>query len=134
DVTRPALAIDDPLARLTTIIRNHTRSIGRSVLDNGAFLSVVVDDSSGLDPEHRRRIDKRKRDYFALLRGTLDALASEGRLTPGVDTTVLAFTLLGMISWIGRWRRPGGRMPLDSVADQILRVALAGAVKAPKHP
>lgn len=128
DVVDPAGEIEDPLARLKAIIRRHTHNVARVTLENGNPLSILVDEPTGLTPEHRKFIDGRKRGYFDLLRGTLDALKADGRLDKGADTTVVAHTIVGMIMWIARWRRPGGRT-LDEIADQILHMTLSGALK-----
>jgi AcrR family transcriptional regulator len=130
DVVEPARLVREPLERLRTIIRNHTLNVGRVTLDSGSPLSNLVDEPNGLAPERRALIDARKRGYFDLLRGTLRELKAEGRLAPHADPTMLAFTIIGMIMWIARWRRPDGRLSLDQVADQILRMTFGGALKA----
>lgn len=126
DVVQPARAVSDPLERLRVIVRNHAMNVGRVVTESGSPLSIVVDEPAGLSPENRKIIDARKREYFDLLRGTLQALKDEGRVREGLDTTVAAFTIIGMVMWIARWRRPEGRLSLEHVADQISSTALAG--------
>lgn len=128
DVVQPALAVTDPLERLHVIVRNHALNVGQVATDTGSPLSIVVDEPAGLSPENRKIIDGRKRVYFDLLRGTLEALRDEGRLAADTDTTVTAFTIIGMIMWIARWRRPEGRLSLEEVADQITRIVLSGVV------
>lgn len=128
DVVEPARAVADPLERLKVIIHNHALNVGRVTMDNGSPLSIVVDEPAGLTPENRKIIDARKRVYFDLLRDTLQALKDDGRVAQSVDTTVTAFTIMGMIMWIARWRRPGGRLSLEQVADQIVGIVLSGVL------
>ncbi|MBL8554121.1 MAG: TetR family transcriptional regulator [Phenylobacterium sp.] len=129
DVIAPALAVDEPLERLKVIIRNHALNVGRVTLASGSPLSIVVDEPQGLSRRNRKIIDDRKRLYFDLLRDTLRALQADGRLSPKADPTVVAFTIIGMIMWIARWRRSDGKYSLEQVADEIQRLALTGALK-----
>lgn len=128
DVIDPARAVADPLERLRLIIRNHTANVGRVTLESGNPLSMVVDDAEGLSPENRQVIDARKREYFDLLRETLAALKADGRMAENADPTVVAFSIIGMVMWIARWRRPGGVMTLERVAEQIERMVLGGII------
>jgi len=134
DVVEPARAVEEPLERLRTIIRNHTQNVGRVTLDSGSPMSIIVDDLTGLTPENRAIINARKREYFDLLRGTLDELKAGGRLAPGADTTAVTFTIMGMIMWIARWRRPSGTRTLDDVADQILLMVAGGVLTPTARP
>lgn len=126
DVVEPALLVSDPLERLRLIVRNHVINVGRVVTDSGSPLSIIVDEPAGLNPENRRVIDGRKRAYFELVRGALQALKDDSRVSADMDPTVAAFTLIGMIMWVARWRRPRGRLSLEQVADQIFTIVFAG--------
>jgi AcrR family transcriptional regulator len=129
DVVEPARAVEDPLERLKVIIRNHALNVGRVTLESGSPLSIVVDEPQGLSPQNRKAIDQRKRGYFDLLRGTLKDLQADGRLSAEADPTVVAFSIIGMIMWIARWRRSDGKFTLEQVADEILRLTLTGIIK-----
>lgn len=128
DVVQPALAVEDPLERLRSIISNHIRNLGRVETDQGNPLSIVTDEPMGLNPERRRVIDARKAAYVNLIRDTLDALKADGRMRPEADTTVVAFTIVGTIMWTARWRRPDGRLSLDQIVDEILRNLVDGLI------
>jgi AcrR family transcriptional regulator len=130
DVIVPARAVDDPLERLRVIVRNHALNVGHETLDAGAPISIVVDDAPGLSDENRKTIDARKREYLDLLRDTLVALKAEGRLARHADPTVMAFSIIGMVMWIARWRRPGGSMRQDEVARQIETLVVGGLLKS----
>ncbi|MBX3482973.1 TetR/AcrR family transcriptional regulator [Phenylobacterium sp.] len=131
DVIAPARAVEEPLERLKVIIHNHALNVGRVTLDSGSPLSIMVDDPQGLSLKNRKIIDERKRVYFDLLRDTLRALQSDGRLSPRADATVVAFSIIGMIMWIARWRRSDGKYSLEDVAGQVLRLTLSGVLARP---
>jgi len=94
--------------------------------------------SSGLDfanlglngPESFTKDNKHMRIYFDLVRDTLGELKAAGRLRD-VDLTVAAFSVIGMILWLPRWFRQGGRLTDDQAAHEIADFALAGVLKAP---
>jgi len=125
DVVTPALAVEDPRDRLKVIISNHLRSIGRTTRRRANPLTMLADEPAGLGPENRRLIDERKRAYHGLIRDTIEALRQRGDAPASLDPGVAAHCILGMILWMVRWRRPGGRLELDHIVDQIVTLALA---------
>jgi TetR/AcrR family transcriptional regulator, cholesterol catabolism regulator len=129
EVIAPARAVTSPEQRLRTIITNHVRLItSRSTPQGYNAITVVVEEVAGLTPAHRRKIDRRKRAYVELVRDTLKRLKEEGKLND-VDVTAAAFSLLGMILWLSRWYKPGGRLTPDRVAEEITRIALGGLLR-----
>jgi hypothetical protein len=84
---------------------------------------------ASLSPTQRRKIDLRKRAYMDFVRETLKQLEVEGKLKDQLDCAVLAFSLIGMIIWLGHWYRPNGRLSSDQVADIICRMALGGILR-----
>ena len=66
-------------------------------------------------------------------RDTLVELKAAGRLR-AVDPTVATFSLLGMILWLPRWFRQGGRLDQEAVATEIATFALGGLLAPPRRP
>jgi AcrR family transcriptional regulator len=129
EVIEPARAIEDPELRLRTIITNHARLITSNSSSQGNnFVTIVVDETAGLMPSHRRKVDQRKRSYVDLIRRTLSELKEEGKLRD-VDITAAAFSLLGMIIWLSRWYNPRGRLTPEQVAEDITDIALGGLLR-----
>ncbi len=126
--TREAtLSSGDNEERLGKILASHARMITRE--EEGAFTLLVIDLVHALPDDDRRLIDQRKRAYFELVRATLEQLGREGKLRPGFDETVASFSLLGMVMWISKWFRPGGRLGDDDVAAQVTELALAAVLR-----
>jgi len=118
-VVSHARGVSEPAERLAEIIRRHAYLLTR---DTGA-LAILIDEVDGLSPEQRAEIIGRKREYFELVRATLEELDEQGRLRQ-VDSTVGAFSLLGMVMWIARWYDNSGDLDGRQVADDVTRVAL----------
>jgi len=129
EVTEPARMIRDPEVRLRELVIRHARIVTRA---DGAVASLV-DETRALPSPARQRIEERMRGYFGLMRDTLAELQTLGRLRD-VDVTVAAFGVLGMILWLPRWFRHGGRLTEDEVAEEVAKLALGGLLKAPDSP
>ncbi len=121
-VVEPARGVKEPLDRLRAIVLQHSYLLTH---ETGA-LAILTDEVAGLEPGDRKIIVARKRSDFDLVRSTLEELRSDGRLR-AVDTTVAAFSLLGMVMWIARWYSAEGPLSRDRVAEDIAEIAL-GAV------
>ena len=81
------------------------------------------DETRALPPGPRKKVERRMRVYFDLVRDTLAELKAAGRLRD-IDVTVGAFGVLGLILWIPRWFREGGRLSNEQVADNVASLAL----------
>jgi AcrR family transcriptional regulator len=121
DVIVPARTIRDPEERLRAMIVSHARIATRG---QGA-IAHLGDEIRALPPAGRRQIEQRMRVYFDLIRDTLRELKASGRLRT-IDPTVATFSLLGMILWLPRWFRQGGRLDQEAVANAIAEFALGG--------
>ncbi len=128
-VIAPAREVEDAEQRLRTIITNHVQLItSRSSPQGFNAVTIVVEEVAGLTPAHRRKIDQRKRAYVDLVRETLKELEAEGKLSE-VDITTASFSLLGMILWLSRWYKPGGRLGPEEIAEEITKIALGGLLR-----
>ena len=129
EVILPVRAIRDPEERLRQLITRHARIATRG---HGA-VAHLQDEIRALPPAARKQIENRMRVYFDLVRDTLDELHAAGRLS-SVDRTVATFSLIGMILWLPRWFRVGGRLDQASVANDIASFALGGLLTPARRP
>lgn len=129
EVIEPARAIKDPEARLAAMIRLHVDNISHVESDVGNPVTALVENLIGLSDERRLEMEGRLRQVFEVIRGALEELRAEGRLADGLDPTVSAFSIIGMVMWTNRWRRPSGRLSAAAVADGIVALALHGVLK-----
>jgi TetR/AcrR family transcriptional regulator, cholesterol catabolism regulator len=127
EVIVPARAIRDPEQRLRQIVIRHARITTRA---EGAVSQL--DELRALPPVAQKKVRELQRKYFDLVRDTLRELKAEGRLRD-VDVTVAAFSTIGMILWMPRWFRQGGRLDNEQAAEEIANMTLAG-VLAPGKP
>ncbi len=124
EVILPVRGIRDPEDRLRQIIVRHA-----SITTQGrGAVAHLGDEIRALPPPLRRQLEERMRIYVELIRDALQELKIAGRLTK-VDPAVAAFSLLGMILWLPRWFRQGGRLTQEAVANQIADMALGGLLR-----
>jgi TetR/AcrR family transcriptional regulator, cholesterol catabolism regulator len=109
-----------PEQRLRSIIGNHARGI---TMDGNA-ITLLVDETEALAPEHRERIRRRQRAYYEFIRDNVAELGAAGK--SGLDPTVGAFGILGLLMWLARWYRRDGELGGEEVARQVTSMALQG--------
>ncbi|MXX74057.1 MAG: TetR/AcrR family transcriptional regulator [Holophagales bacterium] len=122
-VIEPARRVQDPQARLETIVARHARLITQ----DSSALTILVNELEGLLPDDRADIIGRQRDYVDFIADTLAALRDEGKVVD-LDPTVGAFSLVGMILWISRWYRTDGRLDGDEVVAAVTRMAISAVL------
>jgi len=117
-------AIRDPEVRLRQLILRHARIATRA---RGA-IAFLSDEARALPPAQRTKVESRMRVYIDLLRDTLTEIKKARRLRD-IDPTVGAFSIAGMILWLPRWYRHGGRLTPDEAAEEIANLALGGLLR-----
>ncbi|MEP6705249.1 MAG: TetR/AcrR family transcriptional regulator, partial [Acidobacteriota bacterium] len=128
NVLDPAHLIDDPEERLKFILLNHTRLAAEG---NHAVI-IISHEINALTFEQQADVQKRRREYFEFVRNTLIELRSQGKLLD-LDITTATFTLFGMILWLPRWYRSGGKLPVDKVCRNVCDMALSGLMSSRPH-
>ena len=126
NVIAPTRAIEDPEERLRALVQRHA---GR-ILEVGGEVTILLEEMWALTPAHRRVIRGRKREYFEMVRQTLQQLAAAGKLRQ-VDPSVATFSLFGMINWISRWYRRDGKIPKEVVLKDFTELAACSVLKTP---
>lgn len=124
EVVVPARAIEDPEERLRQIIIRHARIVTRA---QGAVTNLG-NEVRGLPAVMRKKVERRHRVYFDLIRDTINELQLQGRLNE-VDQTVATFSILSAVLWLPRWFRTGGRLNAEQVSVEIARIALGGLLR-----
>ena len=119
--------LSDPRAYLRGFIETHARLI--STRPEGSFAILVIDLTQSLRPEDQEVIAQRKREYIEQLERAIERVwSAEGM--PGLDSTVTAFTLLGMVLWMSKWFDPSGRLSGEEVAQQVTELAMSSVLGA----
>ncbi len=121
----------DPAARLERIARDFTGI----VIDNQDYIAISSCEMKFLPEESRRRI-RRMQERFDRILASILAEGAAGGAFELADPNVAGLAISGMIIWVHRWYRAGGRLSREEIADAMAAAALrmAGATEAVGRP
>jgi AcrR family transcriptional regulator len=112
--------------RLRRVI--HALALRLTRVDDAAFSILAVEELNSLLPEDGTRTAQRKRAYVGAIKGFLNGIKAEGRLEE-VDTTAAANSIIGLVMWIPKWYRPGGRLSAEQAAEEVTNLVMQSVLK-----
>jgi AcrR family transcriptional regulator len=117
----------DPAAKLERIARD----FACIVIDNQDHIAISSCEMKFLPEESRRRIRRMQERFDRILASILAEGAAKGAFDVA-DPDVTGLAISGMIIWVHRWFRAGGRLSREEIADAMAAAALrmAGAEAA----
>ena len=93
------------------------------VIENQDYIAIASREMAFLPEESRRRIRKMQERFDRILAAILAEGTAKGVLaTPDPEMTGLAVS--GMIIWVHRWYRAGGRLAPAAIAERMAETAL----------
>lgn len=121
---RAVRAPGDPAARLDMVARDFTRI----VIENQDYIAISSREMKFLPEESRRRILRMQERFDRILGAILAEGAAQGQFALA-DPALAALAISGMIIWVHRWYRAGGRLSPDEIAAAMAAAAqrMAGA-------
>ncbi|MBW8486487.1 TetR/AcrR family transcriptional regulator [Actinomadura sp. PM05-2] len=120
-------AADEALAREGRAIDRLEFLVERSVLvlaDRLPFVTLLLRVRGNTEVE--RRALERRRAFDHLVADLMERAAAEGDLQAGLDPTVGARLLFGMVNSLIEWYRPGGDLDAAALAALVRRTAFDG--------
>ncbi len=126
-VINPAKAIPNPRQRLDFIIERHAQL----VMGNKVIV-ILTDDLSGLSAEHYEVVIQHKRNFFQLLRSTLEELGAAEK-TRALNSTVVAFSIFGALLWLPRWFNPAGALTPEAIIHEVKGLIYHGIENLPSQ-
>jgi len=128
-VLLPVLAIADPVERLKECME---RNIHLVTEERSKEVTVILHEHETLTGAARQQINARKKRYVHFLEASFEEAMREGRIRR-VEPLVAAFSFLGMVLWIYKWYRAGGRIPADRLAAEMQDLFFGG-LEIPRAP
>lgn len=117
-----AASIIDPLDRLTYMIRTYTKDI----ICLHPELRVLIHDTLTTKDKYFKEVREVWKRHYLLLRDTITALQSEGKMLSDVRPSWAALFVLGMITWTTYWFDYTRKDEIENIADAALRLILHG--------
>lgn len=110
----------EPLERFNRLLKTHLDLLLNTYRKESKILF--------LDEEHLVRISKQFQiEILNIYRRELENLQSLGFIK-NKNMSVLAFNILGALTWHLRWYKPEGRMSLEQITDEMLTFVLHGVL------
>ncbi len=123
DVTAVAREVEDPQERLAVLLSGYVQLVIRE----SSSMDVLVNEDEGLDESYRPKIMERKRAGMDFFRDCIAEVQQAHGLT-GIDPTIAAFSLLGMVHGVVLWYKAEGHSDDEEMVAQITRIALEGLI------
>lgn len=108
--------------KIQYIISRHIRLYTK----NPAEAKTLLNEKYCLPPKYRRKIDRKERQYFQIVRKVLVIFFAGKQKLPGSRITVITFLLFGMCNWIFSWYDPRGAVTPEALSEIIWKIFLNG--------
>jgi AcrR family transcriptional regulator len=118
-------------------IRTLIESMVFSYAENYPHIAVFTEDSARIarqNSEWAVDVVARVRRYESLVRAILDKGRRDGTLRDDLPPELCSLALFGMINWMHRWYRPGGKWSPEEVANTFTEIFLGGYGARPAEP
>lgn len=95
--------------------------------DRPGYLRVYFEHHRDLDARARSRIRKKRDEYWANVRRTIERGNESGEFKVS-NPTLASMAFFGMCNWGYQWYRPGGSRSAKEIGDYVCSIFLAGVV------
>ncbi|MTD59687.1 TetR/AcrR family transcriptional regulator, partial [Amycolatopsis pithecellobii] len=118
----------DVVARLHAMARH----IVVWVTSNRDRFLLLVKSEADLSPASAKKFNEGRRAALDAVVSVIEEGIDAGEFRP-VEPQVAAFGVWGICNWAAWWYHPDGETPLDTVADQLAEMAVAGLQRAERR-
>ena len=108
--------------KIQHIISRHIRLY----TENPAEAKTLLNEKYCLPPKYRRKIDRKERQYFQIVRKVLALFFAGKQKLPDSRIPVITFLLFGMCNWIFSWYDPRGAVTPEALSEIIWKIFLNG--------
>ena len=130
-VLRPYLdeasSIDDPLTRLTFMVRTFTGD----VIGRYPDLRFLIHDTLAIKDRYFKDVRKEWKRHYLLLRSTISQLQDQGKARKDMSASYAALFMLGMMTWGTFWFDFDRRDRIDEIAKGAVDFVLEGLQAGP---
>jgi len=116
--------IPDPVERLKACMARNIRLVTRGWSKE---VTIILHEHDTLTGKAQAQINARKKRYVRFLESSFAQAVEQRQIRP-VDPTIAAFSFLGMVLWIYKWFKPGGKRTDDEIAAGMVDLLFTGLV------
>lgn len=111
-------------------LRSFVVDFARQNIESQAISAVFLQEEKNLPKQSLRMIRKMQREFDDRLSDLIQRGVDCGEFTVK-EPRLAALAIAGMVRWIHRWYRPGGRLSVNEIADHFAEMALTMVMAAP---
>ena len=114
----------DPIEKFRETIKTHLSYIET----DHRSIKILIEDKRFLGHELGGRIKRREKSFYNLYKAHLQEMQEAGLLRD-IDLTAATFGTFGQLNWLYHWYRPDGGLPMERIAEDMVKMILFGLVK-----
>jgi AcrR family transcriptional regulator len=114
---------DDPIKELTDMI-----NVQASYNSQKINAKVVFENSHFLGKKYEGIIKSRQREIIEIYKKKLEEIAAMGRLKD-INIATARFSLLGMVNWLYQWYNPDGKLSIEEIKKDIVKIIFYGMIR-----
>jgi len=123
DLKEISMRKDDPINELKEMI-----DVQLSYNSQKMNAKVVFEDSHFLGKKNEGIIISRQREIVEIYKKKLEEVAAAGRLKD-INIATAKFSLLGIVNWLYQWYNPGGKLGIERIKEDIIKIIFYGMIK-----
>jgi len=91
-------------------------------------IAIFIDELYQLPEDLRELCNMQHREIFKLFRDKISEIGAIDKINP-IDHTVAGFGVLGAMLWVYHWYRDNGRLPMQNISDELIKLLFEGLMK-----
>jgi hypothetical protein len=115
-------AIADPLERLRQTM---AMNIALMTQDSSKEVTIILHEHQTLTGAAQREINARKKNFIRFCEQSFREAIERGQIRP-IDPTLATFSFLGMVLWMYKWYRAGGKLTTQQLTDGMIDLFFRG--------
>jgi AcrR family transcriptional regulator len=114
---------DDPIRELKEMVDVQVSYMGQKI-----NAKIVFEDGNFLSKKYQEILRKRQKEIVKIYKNKLKEIASVRKLKD-INITVAKFSLLGIINWLYQWYNPKGKMSMEKIKENIIKIIFYGTIQ-----
>lgn len=94
-------------------------------------VKILVEDRRFLGKKYENIVKDKQREIFEIYKKKLDEIVNIRRLN-NINIITATFSLFGIINWLYHWYNPKGKLSIEEITDDIVKVIFYGLIKEDK--
>ena len=115
-------------------LRNWVRAHATIMRDYQGHIKVFFTEIDQLPEDTLKRMVERRDRVQGMLAEILAAGVEKGEIRGDVNPQIASFLILGMINWLYIWYRPKGKLAMEEIIDNMVKIAAGGIAGGGKQP